>query len=425
MLYQFIVYSNTENLMLFDSYNGSLFFPHFHSVSFHIADTEPINEHFSNKYQLNTNVLKCWYKDDSQIVYEVEVLDEKILMGKKESIWLSPYSPESLSLLTRHDKWIIKKWGEHEPRLMPWFQYGFRKEIEKWIKSRLSDNIHAIKQIRSWEKGSLLKAYGENSNYYIKTVPPIFDHEPFVHKNIPEYSPEVISVDEQWNTYIMEEIKGTTLGYSRDIYQWKLTAISIAKLQKKYIHGEIKIKKMLPIWPIENILTEKNLGKVIRDMSGFISKKTYHELARSISDVVSLIQLLTAKLPSSLDHGDLFGGNVKVEEGKPLIFDWSNSSITHPFLSVVHLIEEVADFFSEDTSNEVLNDYLKEWNDYGKLDALTNEFIIIRLLAPIYYLSVHMLYIFPSFQDNVDKKEIIDGYVYKWLVNIKKIKELL
>ncbi|WP_211202292.1 phosphotransferase [Salicibibacter cibarius] len=337
--------------------------------------------------------------------------------------WINPFSEDIFNLLTSRQQRVLQAWKKNEFNQMPWLQYGFRDEMDKWIRNKLTGNCYTIEQVRSWEKGLLLKVHGHNDNYYVKTVPPIFAHEPFVHKSMPEYVPEIIAIHEEKNTYMMKEMKGQLLGYSKDIQQWKITAQRIASLQQKYIYDELQIKPIVPNRPIKTVLTEKQVKKTINSLKNYISHTSYQALLNSIPSVLSLVQTLDSKLPLSIDHGDLFGGNVIVENEEPLIYDWSNSSITHPFLSVVRLVEEVADFFSEGLSEEILSAYLCEWTDFGQIDELRCEFSIVRLLEPIYYLAVHIISIFPAFQDNVEKKEIIDGYVAKWVSNTNVINQ--
>lgn len=421
MLYQFIVYSKKRNVMLFNTCNDKLSFPHFRSKPFHIAEVKLINDYFQNHYQLCVNVLKCWRKEESRFIYEVEVLNPEIPYGVTCADWIDPFDPVIFNTLHEQEQWILQQWKKNDTTQMPWFQYGFRDEIDKWVGRQLSGSLCAIEQIRSWEKGLLLKVHGHNTHYYVKTVPPIFNHEPFVHKSMPDYVPEIMSIDEKKNTYMMREMTGTLLGYSQDIQKWKMTTRRVAKLQEKYLHDELHINVSIPKRPIETVLTAVNMTETIKLLQNYISGSSYQKLCKSIPEVLSLVQLLKFKSLASVDHGDLFGGNVIVENEEPIIFDWSNSSITHPFLSVVHLVEEVTDFFSEDLSRQVLREYLCEWTAYGHINQLDDEFSIVQLLEPIYYLTVHMLHIFPAFQDNVDKEEIIDTYVTKWLNNFTNI----
>ncbi|WP_020007884.1 hypothetical protein [Salinicoccus albus] len=421
MLYQFIVYAKKENLMLFDVSGEEWNFPHFYALPFHIADIKKINEYFNKQYNLFTNVLKCWKKEDSRLIYEVEVLDTDHLPAYKYSDWAAPSSANIFNAISVKEKWILQQWKEGSDYQMPWFQYGFREKTEEWVESKLLGRFCLVEQVRTWEKGLLLKIHGFNNNYYVKTVPPIFGHEPFVHQSMTKYAPEVISIDEKRKTYMMREINGELLGYSEDIQQWKMTVRRIAELQKKYIQGELKINRTIPIRPVHTIINEERLHKTISALENYISNTSYQNLFKSIPDVLSLVQTLKFKTLLSVDHGDLFGGNVIVEGGEPLIYDWSDSSLTHPFLSIVHLTEEVETFFSPTLSEEVLSAYIDEWEGYGQKDELISEFLIVQLLQPIYYIIVYLLIISPSLHDNIDKEEVIDGYITKWIDNISEI----
>lgn len=423
MLYQFIVYSNKNKRMLFDNDDGQLSFPSFYSKLSHIADIKGINEYFHKHYWLHTHILRCWKKEKTRIVYEVEVLDNNLPFNSKFIDWINPSNPNILSHIKFHEHWILRKWRDTETYYLPWSRYDFRNKIEKWIESILSDDYDTIVQVRTWEKGMLMKVYGHDDNYYVKTVPAIFNHEPYIHQSLPRFVPEVISISENNNTYMMKEIKGKLLGYRNDIRLWEKTARRIAKLQKWFVNNELNSKITIPKRSIHTVLTEKNIKDTIKKLHNYTSDENTQNLLSSISSILILVESLKYKTLSTIDHGDLFGGNVMVENDEPLIYDWSNSAISHPFLSIVRLVEEVSIYFSEGFSNKVLDSYLDEWKDCDKSIDLNKEFTSIQLLEPIYYLTVHMLIIFPAFQYNSDKKEIIDSYVSNWLNNINKMND--
>jgi hypothetical protein len=46
-------------------------------------------------------------------------------------------------------------------------------------------------------------------------------------------------------------------------------------------------------------------------------------------------ELADAGIPDSIQHDDLHHGNLYLDHGKPLILDWGDSSISHPFASLV------------------------------------------------------------------------------------------
>ncbi len=56
------------------------------------------------------------------------------------------------------------------------------------------------------------------------------------------------------------------------------------------------------------------------------------EHAERIADACR--RMAASGVPDSLDHGDLGASQVIVGEMGPVIFDWSDASVTHPFLSL-------------------------------------------------------------------------------------------
>nr|WP_246593732.1 phosphotransferase [Evansella tamaricis] len=129
--------------------------------------------------------------------------------------------------------------------------------------------------------------------------------------------------------------------------------------------------------------------------------------------------LKSTNLPLSLEHGDFFGGNIIVQDRKPTIYDWSDCSLSHPFLSVVSILDEVEHFFSKETSLTLLEEYINKWSEFNTKEELIKEYELIKLAAPAFYLTVYQTYIFPSFKDNWDKQQIIDGYINKLIDAIK------
>ena len=64
-------------------------------------------------------------------------------------------------------------------------------------------------------------------------------------------------------------------------------------------------------------------------------------LRRRIPELVRACQSLDASgVPDSLDHGDLAADEVIIGAMGPVFLDWSDGSITHPFLSAASLLAD-------------------------------------------------------------------------------------
>ncbi|UOE96017.1 phosphotransferase [Alkalihalobacillus sp. LMS39] len=216
----------------------------------------------------------------------------------------------------------------------------------------------------------------------------------------------------------MKELQGPLLGRTNNLEYWKQAILRLADIQQHSVIHRKKLEELkCPVRPVtcviqhhlENSLNELAINKDI-------SREVYNTLINSNDYIINKLNFLeSTNIPLSLEHGDFFGGNIIIQGGRPIIYDWSDCSLSHPFLSIVVFLEEVEQFFSKTTSLSLLDDYLTKWSEFDTKEELIKEYEIIKLIAPAYYLTVYQTFIFPSFNDNWDKQAIINGYVKSWI----------
>ncbi|WYP27252.1 phosphotransferase [Alkalihalobacillus sp. FSL W8-0930] len=413
-----LLYNLTQDRMLFMKEKTQIFLPSFITKPFHIAETTVINDYLFNEYQLQTNVVRCLDQGPTQRVYEVELLTP-VLEDDQNMVWAPPACQENRTFLAQDQQWILDLWLASQPSNVPWMRYGWRECVEDWMSHTLTEMNLKITQNRNWGKCSLYQVETETDNYYIKAAPELFKHEPFVHSQLGDYAPQILSIHKDVSMYVMKGLKGTLLGYSRQFNHWKETVRRMASVQKRYVSGDLLTQVEVPVRPLTEVLSEQSLCIAMRMLEKEIPSNEYQLISSTIPAVQATVQILLRKMPLSLDHGDLFGGNVIVEQNIPYIIDWSDSSITHPFLSVVQLFDEVMSIFSEAAAEELLCYYLDFWTEYGSESQLKEEFHTIQKLEPVFYLVVHLLYIFPAFTENVEKDRIVQEYFLQWTTHFQ------
>ncbi|MEY8749783.1 phosphotransferase [Alkalicoccobacillus gibsonii] len=415
---QMLLYNPTKDRMLFMKEKTQVSIPSFITKPFHIAETKIINDYLLNEYQLQTNVVRCLDQNPNQRVYEVELLTP-IFREDRHLVWSPPTCQENRTLLAQDQQWILNLWLTSQTSNVQWMQYGWRESVEDWIRQILMETKLEITQIRNWEKCSLYQVETEKDCYYIKAVPELFKHEPFVHLQLGDYTPQIFSIHKDVSMYVMKGLKGTLLGFSRQFNHWQETVSRMASVQKRYISGDLLTQVEVPVRPLTEVLSEQSLFIAMQMLEKEIPLNEYQLISSTIPEVQATVRTLLREMPLSLDHGDLFGGNVIVEQSIPYIIDWSDSSITHPFLSVVQLFNEVTSFFSEAAAEELLYYYLDFWTEYGSESQLKEEFHTIKKLEPVFYLIVHLLYIFPAFTENVEKDRIVREYCVQWTTHFQ------
>ncbi|MGM7684041.1 phosphotransferase [Cytobacillus sp. Hm23] len=414
----FVISKNNSILLTYDNNRWTL--PTYDAKPSHVAETAQINHFFKSKYKLMTNVLRCYNETDRMRIYEIELLDKEWF--SPNMCWINRLNLEDVNELCKEDKLLLNDWNaSFQPTNLPWFSHGWVDEIKQWFRKELSCSTFELKQIRSWERSALFRVKLANNNYYFKAVPPIFSHEPilsqYLYQHHPSCVPSIHSVDSKRRWYIMQELTGPLLGKTNNMHHWQGALLKLAEIQKKSIENINKIKHMCPIRPISKVIQtymRPSLNTLYN--SNNISNEIYNQFIESIPAIINICDLLEqSHIPHAIDHGDFFGGNIIVHGNIPIIYDWSDCTLSHPFLSITTFLEEVEHFFSKEHATYLLDLYLAEWRSYNSPEQLYNEYELIKLIAPVFYLTVYQTFIFPSFHDNWDKQHIIDGYINKWL----------
>jgi len=93
------------------------------------------------------------------------------------------------------------------------------------------------------------------------------------------------------------------------------------------------------------------------------------------------VQASGYRVPCTLEHGDYHPLNVVVSESGPLLFDWSEGYITHPFFGLAFLLWNGWELPAGADVLERLRDaYLDEWKEYESRERCHE---LLRLLTDL------------------------------------------
>ena len=88
-------------------------------------------------------------------------------------------------------------------------------------------------------------------------------------------------------------------------------------------------------------------------------------------------QLEAARVPDSVQHDDLHGGNILISDAGPIVFDWGDSCISHPFMTLTVTFRVIAwshELAADDPVFDRLRAaYLEPWSGYGDPQQLAGE----------------------------------------------------
>jgi hypothetical protein len=83
------------------------------------------------------------------------------------------------------------------------------------------------------------------------------------------------------------------------------------------------------------------------------------ELELDLAAIADLARRLAAHgIPETIQHDDLHDGQVFLRDGRPLVFDWGDAVVTHPFLTMSVTLEGMIDWGVDDVQgSEPLGPY--------------------------------------------------------------------
>jgi hypothetical protein len=298
-----------------------------------------------------------------------------------------------------------------------------------WIEAELAVRgqalVKPVEMVRSWSLSYVLKVTTTAGVYYLKTVAdlPLFVNEAALVGTLsrlyPRHVPTPLSSNLERDWMLLPELPEvvgwkvsveTRQAYLCDFGRLQITAV--ADVNTLLAAGCLDRRlARLPEW-IEAVLTSEMVLATVAETE-------QAQLKALIPRLQSLCQALASfGLPETLVHGDLHGGNVAVQNGEFVYFDWTDVCISHPFFDMLNI------FFEEDTAvrSQLRDAYLAEWTDFAPMDRLLAAWSLAEVLG-----AVHHAVSYWQIMANVEERNQyqLDWALPFWLRQILKLSEAL
>jgi hypothetical protein len=304
--------------------------------------------------------------------------------------------------------------GALEPadgQLQPWYRPDWFDRMTTWVDAAVRDaglrRRGPIRQVRSWGRAALLTLDTDRGRVWAKQVPGVFAHEIAVTRLLGDVDPGFvapeITADPAGGRVLMEHVEGPLLSDIRDDpAPWSATLARLAEVQR-VIAADLDAVRVagVPSAPISSLaealprlLDRPGVAAPIRD---------------AIDDLVAACRALAASpIGPSVEHGDLSPGQVIVGEMGPVILDWSDSTITHPFLAAASFLIEPDDLPSggdgSDVSGPLADAYLAAWG--GGPDA-RHALDLASVVYPLHLVQLYEDRILPGLEQRWEMEQMI------------------
>jgi len=260
---------------------------------------------------------------------------------------------------------------------LPWDEPGWLDGAIGWIDERVERTGDVeVERTRPWS--AVARVPTAAGLVWFKESPPAHAFEPaltaLLARRSPDAMPEVIAAE------------GPRL-LTRDVGPRLREVLDAGAVEPRW-------EDILALWAEEQIgfaaLVEEALAVGTPDERPARLPTLYEELAGRddlYETVARAAAALDDRIPATVAHQEAHDGNVFVRGGKPVLIDWAESSVTHPFVGPLLALRSATERYGhEPGSREVarLRDaYLEPFTRYAPLGELREAFAHAYLLAPI------------------------------------------
>jgi hypothetical protein len=313
-------------------------------------------------------------------------------MGREELPALPLAVPEHRPLLER---WFVET-DEGVPAIRnAWERPGWFTEAGGWMLDQLSrlglTATGPVEQYRTVSISCLLRVPTSAGALYLKTMLPIFGHEPALVAALselyPSRVPQVLATDLERRWFLMREFHGGSLFSRKEIEPWEQTVRLLARIQVEC--------SQRTDWLLSLGCHDRRLDRLAGQIDALFadtaaltptgSEFTPAEIDR-LRDLAPRLKQICAELaagpvPQSLVHGDLHGGNIAASDDEVLIYDWTDGCVAHPFLDLITLIKPGCLPEVPDAYTRLRAAYLEAWTACAPMDDLIPLFEQAQLLG--------------------------------------------
>lgn len=258
-----------------------------------------------------------------------------------------------------------------------WFRPGWREDVVAWV-DRVLASVPDLERdgepelVKAWSLSAVLRVpvrrAGVRADLWCKATCEGFRAEPALTAAVrwlaPALAPRVVAADPDRAWLLMEEIPGADLGAPPE------RAADVARHLARLQLASLPVRETLVAAGAPARGLEATLGMLdeVLHRSVDVLPPDLRARAPSLRPWLerSVRELWDGAVPDTLCHGDLHLGNVSWVGDGPVLFDWTDACLTHPFLDARHLADSAAAEIGDDGDREatraaVRAAYLEVW----------------------------------------------------------------
>lgn len=413
--------------------------PRLETAEDHFGVVNHLNEWMEQQFGLSTTVLRCLRFREECVKYHVHALyalenHGAVAGGLLRGQWFGKDEVAGLSLADPTHQEVLEEWfrdavgKEISPLRPPWAQAGWYDEAVAWIEASLAQRGYRqagpVEQVRCWQRCCLLRIPTTAGDVYFKALPQMFAHEPALLASLaarhPQQVPVPLALDPDRRWMLMADIGGLPIHDVPEVTRWEEAVRAYGRIQIDYAS---RVGELLALGSPDRRLAAMSawIDPLLSDTAalqpGFPNDlteaeiQTFRELAPALKAACEALRGFA--VPETLEHGDFCTGNIQITERGPVIFDWSDSCVAHPFFSLGWLFTMLEWVFPGESGVRArLRDaYLEPWTVYEPLNRLRQAYALAEPLGFLHLALHYHRFLLPSVEVSWDMPRLIPRFL--------------
>jgi hypothetical protein len=376
-------------------------FAHQDGIRFNTVTT--INDAVKEKWNLSVTVWRCISSGENGAIAVFSLHNhDKNWQLPPDAKWVEVSELEKIQFATPEQRVSVLDWLASERdqawKGVPWSSPDWFGRASEWITASVEAMGGTVTgepiQVRAWAISCVLRVDTTIGTLYFKALPDFLGHatklERYLSEQFPNHTIEVANIEPNEHWMMTREFSGPPPESKEDWGKIFRVIIEIqqqctTKLDELLSFGcHDRRLARLPelLLPVLDELKQPDMLKLYD-----ISESEAQELERRLKQLPDLCEKLAeCGIEETLIHGDLWVSNATIRDertGKsPVIFDWTDGAITHPFFDIYSVYTAERDLTKR--SGEI-QAHFEVWCELHPREKVQTAFDLSRLIAPFYY----------------------------------------
>lgn len=401
-----ILPNDSSRAVALASYGGTYALPHFRqNVEVRYNTVTGINDALASKWNLNATVSRCVREGDdtNSAIFAMHNHDPRWQPKPAFAQWVDYEQIKDLQFENEEHRKYLLEWFDSLQddawKHVPWSSPDWSERACRWMREAVAATGATIlagpSQVRAWAISSIWKIKTSTGTLYFKAVPDFFGHAPVLEQYLSEHFPdnliEIVAIEPDQHWMLSREWAGENPS-TAEHWQHILRMVTGIQLHCKDSVDELlsfgcKDRRLAKIPELVQPIFDDLKNAEMLEIYG-VDLDEAEELSTRLKSLPALCENLSNfGLPETLIHGDLWGNNViyrdEISGKSPVIFDWTDASITHPFIDIYLLLTSEPDLSMRPVIRQIFIDI---WSEHFSREAVESALEVAEQVAPFYFM---------------------------------------